>query len=82
MVGPILAAPAQRLPAGLQAFVEQGIAEGHGAVYVSMGTAARLTEQELHSLAGTLSALPNPVLWKLSALDLPSERLFHTVYSS
>lgn len=71
LVGPISADSAKPLPADLSDFVEQGEAAGHGAVYVSMGTAARLTEAELHSLAGSLSALPNPVLWKLAPRDLP-----------
>lgn len=73
MVGPILAEPAKPLPADLKGFLEQGIAQSHGALYVSMGTAARLTEAELLNLAATFADLPNPVLWKLSALDLPSE---------
>ncbi len=76
MVGPLLVDSAKPLPADLEAFVEQGMAEGHGALYVSMGTAARLTEEEMHSLASSLSALPNPVLWKVSAIQLPSELPF------
>ncbi|DBB06551.1 hypothetical protein WJX77_011825 [Trebouxia sp. C0004] len=36
-----------------------------------MGTASRLTEAELHGLAGSLSGLPNPVLWKLAPHSLP-----------
>ncbi len=71
MVGPILAETAKHLPADLKAFVQQGASEGHAAVYVSMGTAARLTTQELHSLKTSLASLPNPVLWKLAAVDLP-----------
>ncbi len=51
-------------PSQLATFVEQGLAAGHGPVYIAMGTAARLTEAELHSLASSLSALPNPVLCK------------------
>ncbi len=74
LVGPISADPAKALPADLSAFVEGGQAAGQGAVYVSMGTASRLTEAELHSLAGSLSALPNPVLWKLAPQDLPGEQ--------
>ena len=74
MVGPISADPAKALPEDLSAFVEGGQAAGRGAVYVSMATASRLTEAELHSLAGSLSALPNPVLWKLAAHDLPGEQ--------
>ncbi len=71
MVGPILAEAAKHLPTDLKAFVQQGASEGHGAVYLSMGTAARLTKQELHSLRTSLASLPNPVLWKLAAVDLP-----------
>ena len=73
MVGAILADEAKPLPVDLRAFLEQGLAEGHGAVYVSMGTAARLTQQEMHSLSEALSALPNPILWKVSAVQLPSK---------
>lgn len=72
MVGPILSEAAKPLPADLAAFVESGKGSGHGAVYVSMGTAARLTAAELHSLSKSLSAIPNPVLWKLSDYDLPN----------
>ena len=74
LVGPISADPAKALPADLSAFVERGQAARQGAVYVSMGTASRLNEAELHSLAGSLSALPNPVLWKLAPHDLPGEQ--------
>ncbi len=72
MVGAILADDAKPLPVDLRAFLEQGLAEGHGGVYVSMGTAARLTQQEMQSLSEALSALPNPVLWKVAAVQLPS----------
>lgn len=71
MVGPILAEAAKHLPTDLKAFVQQGAGEGLGAVYVSMGTAARLTKKELRSLRTSLASLPNPVLWKLAAVDLP-----------
>lgn len=74
LVGPISADPGKALPADLSAFVERGQAVGQGAVYVSMGPASRLTEAELHSLAGSLSGLPNPVLWKLAPHDLPGEQ--------
>ena len=73
MVGAIMAEPAKPLPGDLEAFLGQGMAQGHGGVYVSMGTAARLTEQEMRSLSQALSALPNPVLWKVSAVQLPSK---------
>ncbi len=39
-----------------------------------MGPASRLTEAKLRSLAGSLSTLPNPVLWKLAPHDLPGEQ--------
>ncbi len=76
MVGAILADEAKPLPVDLRAFLEQGLAEGHGGVYVSMGTAARLTQQEMQSLSEALSTLPNPVLWKVSAVQLPSMLIF------
>ena len=75
MVGPILAEAAKHLPTDLTASVQQGISEGHGAMYVSIGTAARLTKQELHSLRTSLATLPNPVLWKVAAVDLPGGSL-------
>ena len=71
MVGPLMATPAQPLPIALNVFLKQGLADGHGAVFVSMGTMARMTEEELHSMARGLSALPNPILWKLNLLDIP-----------
>lgn len=40
-------------------------------MFVSMGTLARMNRDELHSMAQALSALPNPVLWKLNPLHLP-----------
>lgn len=72
MVGAVMADDAKPLPADLTAFLEQNLAEGHGGMYVSMGTAARLTQQEMQGLSEALSALPNPVLWKVSAVQLPS----------
>ena len=72
LVGPILAEPSKPLPEKLDTFLDAGIAQGLGAVYVSMGSAARLAEEALLSMAQALSALPNPVLWKLSKRDLPS----------
>ena len=71
MVGPLMATPAQPLPIDLNVFLKQGLADGHGAVFVSMGTMARMMEEELHSMARGLSALPNPILWKLNLLDIP-----------
>lgn len=49
------------------------MAAGHGAIYVSMGSAARFSKQELHSIAGCLAALPSPVLWKLAPVEMPGE---------
>ncbi len=70
VVGPILAEEAKPLPADLDKFLSPGI-DGHGAIYVSMGTLARLNAAELRSMAEALSALPNPVLWKLDKAHLP-----------
>ena len=71
MVGPLLAENAKPLPTDLAQFLDQGLPNGHPAVYVSMGTFARLTEDELSAMGSALSSLPNPVLWKLDPLDLP-----------
>ena len=76
VVGPTSVDVAKPLPTDLEAFLERGRAAQHGAIYISMGSVARLTEQELQSLADCVSALPNPVIWKLSALDLPSKHTF------
>ena len=71
MVGPILLDEAKALPADLQAFLDQGPSGPHAAVYASMGTLARLSDEEVQSMAAALSALPNPVLWKLDSGLLP-----------
>ena len=71
MVGPILAEDAKPLAQPLSDFLSQGQSSGHAAVYVSMGTLAMPTEAELRSMAEGLSALPNPVLWKLDEDFLP-----------
>ena len=75
VLGPILADKAKPLPADVDSFLTQGGLEGGGAVYVSMGTLARLDATELHSMAQALSGLPNPVLWKLDAAHLPGESM-------
>ena len=75
LVGPLMAEAAKPLPAELSSFLEQGLDEGQGAVFVSMGTMARMTADELHSMALGLSALPNPVLWKLNLLDIPGRHV-------
>ena len=62
MVGPILAEPAQPLPSELSSFLDEGTAQGLAAVYVCMGSAGRLTQTQLHSMAQGLSALPQPRL--------------------
>lgn len=77
MVGPILLDEAKPLPADLQAFLDQGLTGQHGAVYVSMGTLARLSEEEVQSMAAALCALPNPVLWKLDRALLPGDLICH-----
>lgn len=74
LVGPVLARDAEPVAADLHSFLSQGLPQGHGAVYVSMGTLARMNHDELHSLAQALSALPNPVLWKLNPHHLPGCR--------
>ena len=71
LVGPVLAQDAKPVSPELESFLSQGLSQGHGAVYVSMGTLARMNSDELHSLARALTALPNPVLWKLNPLHLP-----------
>ena len=81
LVGPILAEPAKKLPSQLSNFLEEGTANNQGAVYVSMGSAARLAEAQLHSMAQGLSGLPNPVLWKLSSEDLPGMLWSHASHA-
>jgi len=71
LVGPVLAQDSKPVIRELDSFLSQGLSEGHGAVYVSMGTLARMKSDELHNMAQALSALPNPVLWKLNPLHLP-----------
>ena len=70
-MGPILAKDAKPLPQDLAAFLDQGLLNGHSAVFVSMGTLARLSLEELTNMAAALSQLPNPVLWKLDPVHLP-----------
>ena len=72
MVGSVLYEPPQALPEDLQSYLD-GCSQG--AVYVSMGTLGILTEAELHSLAGGLARLPQCVLWKLGAAELPGAAL-------
>lgn len=69
----MLASPAKPLPDDLSAFLDSGMGEGHKAVFVSMGTLGALRDSELQSMARELSALPNPILWKLPAADLHGE---------
>ncbi|KAK9840269.1 hypothetical protein WJX74_006518 [Apatococcus lobatus] len=71
MVGPVLASNAKPLPQELSFFLSSGMSNGNKAVYVSMGTLTAMFEPELRSMALGLSALPNPVLWKLPSSDLP-----------
>ena len=73
VVGPVLARPAKTLDTELSAFLDSGMRQGLKAVYVSMGTLGALFTTELLSMAKGLSALPNPVLWKLPDADLPGE---------
>ncbi len=71
LVRPVLAQALKPVTQELDSFLSQGLSEGHGAVFVSMGTLARMNRDELHSMAQALSALSNPVLWKLNPLHLP-----------
>ncbi len=71
MVGPILQEEAEPLPADLNTFLDKAMSSGLGAVYVSMGTLAVLSGDEVRSMAAALSALKNPVLWKLDRALLP-----------
>ena len=73
MVGPILAEDARPLPSDINTFLDEASSSGHPAVYVSMGTLAMPTEEELVSMVRGLSALPNPVLWKLDSQMLPGK---------
>lgn len=73
MVGPLLTSDAKPLPAELNNFLDKGFEDDMGAVYVSFGTFARLTKPELHSVSQALTALPNPVLWKLDPKHLPGK---------
>ena len=68
MVGPLLTADAEPLPADLNDFLNQGLHNNVGAIYVSMGTLGKLSKAEVQSFAQAFRALPNPVLWKLDAL--------------
>ncbi len=61
LVGPVLAQDSKPVTRELDS-LSQGLSEGHGAVFVSMGTLARMNRDELHSMAQALSAMPNPVL--------------------
>ena len=71
MVGPLLTRDAKPLPADLNDFLNKGSKYDVGAVYVSFGAMVRLSKPEIHSVSQALSALPNPVLWKLNPKHLP-----------
>ena len=68
MVGSLLYAPPKQLPQDLQGYMDSC---QQGVLYVSMGTLGMMTDPELQSLAGGLARLPQCVLWKLGADDLP-----------
>ena len=76
MVGSLSAQEAAPLAKPLATFLDQGLPQGHAAVYVSMGTLARLAEKTLTSIAAALSALPNPVLWSLQQTALPGALVY------
>lgn len=67
MVGPLLTADAKPLSQDLDTFLNQGL-KNSGAIYVSMGTLAKLSKAEVQSLAQAFRAISNPVLWKLDSL--------------
>lgn len=70
LVGPLLARPAQPLPAELQAIM-QGSGP-RGAVYVSFGSTFVLTEEaEVRTLVAAFVALNRSVLWRISEGELP-----------
>ena len=71
----MLAEDSQALTADLSRFVESGMHEGHGAVFASLGTLAAITPEEVQAMATGLSALPNPVLWKLDSSYINGELL-------
>ncbi|DBA74190.1 TPA: UDP-glycosyltransferase-like protein [Trebouxia sp. C0004] len=79
MVGPILLEDAKPLPADLKTFLDKAVSSGLGAVYVSMGTLAVLSEDEVWSMAAALSALKNPVLWKLDRALLPGNMTWESL---
>ena len=68
MVGSVLYEPPQPLPPNLQQYMDNC---SQGVLYTSMGTLGILTRSELQGLAGGLARLPQCVLWKLGASDLP-----------
>ncbi|XP_072480580.1 2-hydroxyacylsphingosine 1-beta-galactosyltransferase isoform X1 [Notamacropus eugenii] len=66
-VGGILTKPANPLPEDLQRWVND--ASEHGFVLVSFGAGVKyLSEDITHKLAGTLSRLPQKVIWRFSGL--------------
>ena len=67
MVGPLLTADAKPLSRDLDTFLQQGL-EDSGAIYVSMGTLAKLSKAEVQSLTQAFRAISNPVLGKLDSL--------------
>ena len=81
MVGPLMASPGKPLAEDLHVFLNQEMPSGPsghashnpGAVFVSLGTNARLTKAEARGMAANLAALHRPVLWKISDVELPGE---------
>ncbi|XP_068951590.1 2-hydroxyacylsphingosine 1-beta-galactosyltransferase [Petaurus breviceps papuanus] len=66
-VGGILTKPASPLPEDLQRWVNDS--NEHGFVLVSFGAGVKyLSEDITHKLAGTLSRLPQKVIWRFSGL--------------
>ena len=75
MVQSMTVAPGTPLSQELQGFLAGDGTTGseglEGAVYVAMGTTARLLEPEVRGMAANLAALNRPVLWKISNAELP-----------
>ena len=87
MIGSMTVAPGKPLVGELESFLQaampidpmngpiNGVGKQCSAVYVSMGTLARLSEPEIRGMAANLAALPHKVLWKISNVELPGDQI-------
>ena len=83
MGGSLTVAPGKPLAEDLRSFLDgkeeafsedaKGARAQNSAVYVALGTTARLLEPEVRGMAANLAALHRPVLWKISDAELPGE---------